>query len=380
MVISDKCIPQMKRILFVTTLQPARRSSGGEIASAEIIRVLKAMDIDVTVLAFDEVDPRYHTSRWKVEAAIKAVICNTPITVQKFRSKKFQLEFQRVMTEMKAEGVILDHSNMTWIADLVRGVPVIYVAHNSESATYQQLAKAGTSVGLLKRIAYRREASLIARQEKLICRRAERIATFSSGDAEYLSTYSGDPKKIIELPLNPFPPAHISAKCVYDVGMIGSWTWDANLEGLLWFLNVAFPVENVRVGIAGRVPEGISRTMGRDNITFVGFVPNANEFLASCKVIVVPSISGTGIQIKTLEAISTGKSVVVTEAAIRGLNDLPANVHVARDANEFSMAINKCLSESEEERAYCLGELENWWMKRDQQFSAGMATILNAIK
>ena len=76
-----------------------------------------------------------------------------------------------------------------------------------------------------------------------------------------------------------------------------------------------------------------------DGLRYRGFVVNATEFLASARVVAVPSVGGSGVQVKTLDAIATGARVVATRAAVRGLGELPASVHVAADAREFAAAV-----------------------------------------
>jgi hypothetical protein len=48
--------------------------------------------------------------------------------------------------------------------------------------------------------------------------------------------------------------------------------------------------------------------------------------MAQAKVVAIPTLSGGGIQIKTLDAIASGSAIVATPVALRGISDPPATV------------------------------------------------------
>jgi glycosyltransferase involved in cell wall biosynthesis len=67
-----------------------------------------------------------------------------------------------------------------------------------------------------------------------------------------------------------------------------------------------------------------------------GRVPEALPFLQRARVVAVPSVRGEGVQINTLDAIASGRPVVATPTAIRGIDRLPPTVAVAEDPEEFA--------------------------------------------
>jgi polysaccharide biosynthesis protein PslH len=72
------------------------------------------------------------------------------------------------------------------------------------------------------------------------------------------------------------------------------------------------------------------------NVEHVGFVPDSIAFLQCARVVAIPTLSGGGIQIKTLDAIASGSRIVATECAVRGLANLPGTVKVATDPQSFA--------------------------------------------
>jgi glycosyltransferase involved in cell wall biosynthesis len=128
----------------------------------------------------------------------------------------------------------------------------------------------------------------------------------------------------------------------YDVATLGSWTWTANGEGLRWFVEHVVPrlPEGVDVHVGGAGAEPIA---GDAPVTLHGRVPDAMEFLQGARVVAAPSVAGSGVQVKTLDAIAAGRPVVATPVATRGLANLPPAVRVAETPEAFAAAVAEAL-------------------------------------
>jgi glycosyltransferase involved in cell wall biosynthesis len=71
-------------------------------------------------------------------------------------------------------------------------------------------------------------------------------------------------------------------------------------------------------------------------VTYRGFVASADAFLASAKVVAVPTRYGSGVETKVLTAIQSGAPTVATSASARGLGSLPSFVVIADHAETFA--------------------------------------------
>jgi Glycosyl transferases group 1 len=136
----------------------------------------------------------------------------------------------------------------------------------------------------------------------------------------------------------------------YDIGLIGTWTWQPNLVGLHWFLDEVVPAmsTDISIAVAGRLPAGFQTSHG--HVTLLGRVPDATAFVASARTIALTSRNGTGIQLKTIETFQLGKPAVATRSSIRGLSQLPTNCLVADDAKGFAAALTKLVWDVRAER------------------------------
>jgi polysaccharide biosynthesis protein PslH len=132
----------------------------------------------------------------------------------------------------------------------------------------------------------------------------------------------------------------------FDIGLIGSWTWKANEEGLAWFFNRVYPQlpHNLDIRVAG---SGASWLEGRfANVKYLGFVDDAQDFLRHARAVAIPTLSGGGIQIKTLDAIASGSKIVATPLAMRGIDDRPATVAVAETPDQFATLLASAIAAS----------------------------------
>jgi glycosyltransferase involved in cell wall biosynthesis len=237
---------------------------------------------------------------------------------------------------------------------------------------YEQLA--GRERSIIRRFAVHREAKKLAQMERELMVDADEIWTLTSSDAAaYNELFPGTPVRIIEItppsppsPTSPIPPD-------FDIGLLGTWTWAANEAGLRWFLSHVVPkLSSTRViRVAGRVPNHV---LAPQNVTFMGRVDEAFDFLARCRVVCVPSVAGGGLQIKMLDAIASGKPVVASSLAGRGLNDLPRSVCLCDDAAEMAAELEFAAAYSDVDRREMHHASEMWLSARRER----LARVLRA--
>jgi hypothetical protein len=157
-------------------------------------------------------------------------------------------------------------------------------------------------------------------------------------DAKYFSSLENVGKvRVFGIPpgLDKLQPiASVSKQC--DIGILGSWSWRANEEGLQWFLQSVYPhlPSSLLIHIAGKGGDWLVEKY--PNIHYRGYVPDAQEFMAQARVMAIPILSGSGIQIKTLDAIASGSSIVATPIALRGISDPPSTVKIAENSEDFA--------------------------------------------
>ncbi|MFM2387061.1 MAG: hypothetical protein RL660_1818 [Bacteroidota bacterium] len=140
---------------------------------------------------------------------------------------------------------------------------------------------------------------------------------------------------------------------------IASMDWMPNVDAVHWFVNDVWPKVLGRnasavLHLAGKhMPPEIT-AMACSNIVIHGQVPDQYAFMQRYHTMVVPLLSGAGIRVKIVEALSHGKPIVSTKLGADGLqiSHLQA-VQLADDADVFAEAVCKSL-----ERDPAFGEAE----------------------
>ena len=130
---------------------------------------------------------------------------------------------------------------------------------------------------------------------------------------------------------------------------IGSMEWQANEQGVMWFLKKVWPrvlsaQPNVKFHLAGK---GLSKTDPRffqTGIVNHGEVDDAEVFMQSRGIMIVPIQAGSGIRIKSLEAMALGVPVVSTSIGAQGLTvESGTQMIIADDPEGFADGIIQLL-------------------------------------
>ena len=114
------------------------------------------------------------------------------------------------------------------------------------------------------------------------------------------------------------------SRASFDAGFIAS---DAtfNLQGFVYFAKRVLPMIRARKPdfttlVVGRICQPLRLIFGDlPGVRYVDRVDDVREFYERVKLVVVPLLSGTGVSLKTLEALSFGCPVVSTTIGTRGM-------------------------------------------------------------
>jgi len=339
-------------ILFLTTILPRQQRLGSEIASQCFIDALRQTGNRVLTVGYMRQDDPFELGRSEILVAqryfeskrarwyllfwmLLSLGLSLPYSSAKYYSPTY---IQRVETLMRHpfDLVVIDHPQLGWLQPfLPSGQKLVMIAHNLEHQIYRQ--QASLSSRAIQWI-FHREARLIQRLETNLAREATQIWTFSQQAAEYF-TKQGQRAVAMTIPANLCPINARPQPKAFEIGLIGNWTGKSNQVGLRWFLQFVYPQlpADWAIHVAGLGAEWLPDRYPQ--IRYQGTVPNSQLFMAQAQVIAIPTLSDSGIQIQTLDAIASGSKIVATPAALLGLSDLPATVRVAEQPQQFVAAL-----------------------------------------
>ncbi len=384
-------------ILFLTTVIPERPKTGGEVASLQVINALRGLGHTVKVFGYGRpgekcaaiapddivVETRYiESSSSRGQALLSlctAFATHRPYSCSKYMSQKYVNRVAAELENKSYDVAIIEHAQMAWLLPYLSAgktsLPVIFLAQNVEYDLYQELYRNTSFLRPLQKYLYFRESRLMHDIENDLFRGVSQIWVFNGTDKGKIEN---------EFHTRAVHAIHVPAgfgrllqeEKKYSVAALGTWTWDANSHGLRWFVDRVMPLlnPNIDVHVAGIGADWVN---GRySNLYYHGFVDDAQSFLSSAECIIVPSTSGGGIQIKTLEAISTGVPVVSTSTGMRGIEPFPPSVSVADDPVEFARGIESIVSDQSRFDA----QDGYWWsLQRKEAFDKTIRGLIEGV-
>jgi glycosyltransferase involved in cell wall biosynthesis len=134
---------------------------------------------------------------------------------------------------------------------------------------------------------------------------------------------------------------------------IGALDWIPNQEGLYWFVDCVLPkvyekFPEVKFYIAGRRPNDKIRRLNSKKVIVLGEVEDAQEYMESKGIMIVPLFSGSGMRVKIIEGMMLSKAIVSTSVGVEGiLVENNKNILVVDDYQQFAEAIIALLSDFE---------------------------------
>ncbi|MEO5951497.1 MAG: glycosyltransferase, partial [Chloroflexia bacterium] len=175
------------------------------------------------------------------------------------------------------------------------------------------------------RLAYELEYRRVLRYERETVRRFPALTVSSPADKQYL----GNQNNIevipngVDLDRFPYDPVRSHNETVIFTGNMG---YGPNEEAVVWFATHVWPLlrkshANLRFQVVGTNPSERVQALASaaQGIEVLGKVPDVAQCLRNATIAVAPMRSGSGIQNKLLEAMSSGTPVVSTSIGNRGV-------------------------------------------------------------
>lgn len=356
---------------------------GGTVATVQCIRGLASAGASVSVLsmrtekhssafASDKDQPPAYVTRYMtvpVDTTIRPLrlvgnllFSGDPYDVSRFRSDDYSEALRTWLNEMHFEVIQCEGLSMVSYLEVIRrqtSAPVVLRAHNLEHKI-REMQAANT------RLPFHRAylANLSRRLLKMEIKAAlqfDAVVPISKPDFRWFSAVAGG-KPVFLAETGAETTGYLPEPSGGNipepsggnlrVGFIGAMNWQPNIEGIKWF------IVNVWPGVLAKIPSATLHIAGRGldkqnailpegkNIVIEGEPEDARTFISSNHVIIAPLFAGSGQRIKITEAMSAGRPVVATPAAVYGLPvENGRELIIASEPESFSGAVVRLLEE-----------------------------------
>ena len=171
----------------------------------------------------------------------------------------------------------------------------------------------------------------------------DKVFVISNEEKYLFSQFISKPIHIITHPLpTNFEDKNVTKK--YDLIYVASDN-SHNVKAAKWFFESVYPKLNpsIKIMVIGKIGKHFNDF---SNVEKIDYVVDLKPFYNDSKIAICPMLSGTGLKIKVIEALSFGLPIVCNEKGIDGmLNKSNNGCLVSNDENEFKNYIEKLLTD-----------------------------------
>ena len=362
----------MKKILFLTPTLPYPPVSGGVIKSNKVVHFLSEQ-YELSVACLLKNEDAQHVAEFLTTVKLSNFISEAsdiprtaknlilsnlqgiPLNLYRNKSAAFKQKVNAVIHQYDA--VFCDHYVMfQYIPDDFKGKIILH-EHNCEYLIWKRYADIEKSIP--KKLALLNQAYRIRKYEQEICRKSNVILA-APNDMDELEKIGADRSKFLETYhlgddnlLN--EPDLEFDKTENALLYIGTLSWEANIDGLIWFNNEIWPTikqqhPGIILYIVGRHPDNRLKEMAaKDNsIVMAGFVEELEPYFRKARLFITPLRFGSGIKVKVVNALYRGIPCVTTSIGTEGLKVKDGeHIFIKDQPKDYITAVDTLLTDKE---------------------------------
>jgi hypothetical protein len=334
------------RVLFVTPVAFELASGGGRTAAESFLGVLRSppLDAQVDVLALQTRRAVLPHRLRQLAALLRSAFSRLPSKSLFHADAGTAERVRRAVAAHAYDLVVVNGGDLFFLTEsLPPGPARIGLALNVEQDLYAQQTQRQRALPVVGAF-FERDLAKLRRDETQGLARLDGVVCLSSEDAACLRTL-GLELATLALPtsFSYAPHRDVATRVVrrpLRLGFLAKFGWWPNTEAAQWLIGQVMPelpAGCVELHLYG---PGSERFHGaHPAVTAHGFVADLAPVWSQSDVMVSPIHSGSGINVKVVEALYNGKPLLATSYALRGLPPLddPAIVRLdtAREWVEF---------------------------------------------
>jgi glycosyltransferase involved in cell wall biosynthesis len=344
-------VSQAQRRLKVAFISPVflfPADAGGKIRTGNILRGLKESGrFDITLLSpadgqqqrewqgeldrlcerFVGWQPSPPRPRWQ---RAPDLLSSLPINVAADRTPAAVAAVEQLLAAEAFDVVVFDFVHAAVLRPANLGGATVCFTHNVEAEIFERHAKTAASAPL--RWLWASQAAKMRRFEREALARFTRVVAVSERDAKKFAADGLTTARAIPTGVDlDFFSWQAPADGAPTVVFTGSMDWEANVDGIRFYIEEVWPLVRARVPAAqlrvvGKNPPPALVQRGVPGVSFTGFVDDVRDHARDAQAFVIPLRVGGGTRIKAFEAMAMGLPVVSTGIGIEGL-DVEDGVH-----------------------------------------------------
>lgn len=293
--------------------------------------------------------------------------------------------FRDVLSNARINTVFLNHYfTYGFIEPYIKGRKFFLDTHDIQAANYSYYMYRNASTAKVDSF-----DDMFA-EELEILEKAHRLSFISLEEYEFATSFLEETRPIhfVPLPNVIALPRKKEGKTIILLTLASNNI--PNIEGTRWLLNEVWPLVcastknqnfkdfNLRIcgDIIGKFP---ARTFAHGEL--VGRIADVELEYRKADLILLPVISGSGVAIKTLEALMYERPIIATREALRGLpRKLLDVVGYASSTEAFAAAIVEALTKVENRQMLAVKSAQGARTLREENYADRLRTSLEAVR
>lgn len=220
----------------------------------------------------------------------------------------------------------LHSTHLAYLKHFFPHIPALLASHNMEMDLFPFWIRGDSLLGETRQNEVAAQSRKNAREVEIENRWGFEAMTFISREDMYRVTAPVE-KQYLPLCFPIRTTKKMDGEGAVNVLWLGSFDWYPNAEGISWFFNSVFPLlksyleeKNIRFHLVGNSPpkDAAIHEDGK-HVFFHGFVERIDQFLNEADILIAPLLTGSGVRVKILEAMSRGIPVICTSRACKGI-------------------------------------------------------------
>ncbi len=356
------------KVLIIGSRIPFPLHDGGAIATFNLLNGLCEIGIETTYFSLNTnkhfVDELTIKKEFGFLKALIPFSINTDISPLKafinlFKKGSYNIErfydstFEsKLIQHLRAHTYDIIHFEGLFVSQYIQAIktnfktPTLLRQHNIEYQIWERLAQ--SEKNQLKKWYLKLLAKRMRTYEIGIIQKFDKLVSIAQTD-ELLLKQLAPQIESLTIPggfiINESPILKQTISETNSIYHIGSMEWIPNQQAMEWFHNAVWPIVEKQMPaaifyMAGKNMPEAYKSWDTESFRVIGEVKNAHDFAATKSLLIVPLQSGSGIRMKTIEAMLQGKAVVTTSIGAQGL-PIINGIHciIADTAHDFAMAI-----------------------------------------
>jgi glycosyltransferase involved in cell wall biosynthesis len=334
-----------ERLAFISPVFLFPNDAGGKIRTTNMLRGMKGGSFELVLAApaspaqcarwSEELDavcdefvpwePAPPRARW---ARAFDLLDSLPVNVVADRTAAGRQAVRALSDRGDIDLFVFDFVHAAVLAPATMRSQSVCFTHNVEAEIFQRHAEQARDP--LRRLLWRSQHAKMRLFEATALGRFQKVIAVSERDARrFASDYGVQAPEAIPTGVDldffswQLPPA-VDVDHPPTVVFTGSMNWDANIDGIQWFIREVWPIvrsrcPQARLLVVGRDPPARLRSVGGPEVDFTGFVDDVRPYVHRAHAFVIPLLVGGGTRIKAFEAMAMGCPVVSTAVGTEGL-------------------------------------------------------------